>query len=140
MFYCFKFSGYIRFFINVLIETNVETNVNICNVFNFFLCLSKLGIQWVASKVYTLWGSFTFHATQCNLRFDKPHKKSEMHFLIYCRLPAATCSCVQQFYISFLVLLGKYQPYLLPSPTPSSVALLLLCLVPLLVLLYHNYR
>ena len=38
-------------------------------------------VNWVASKVYR--GSFTLHATQCSLHFDKP-LKNEIHSLNKC--------------------------------------------------------
>ena len=78
MVYCFIFSAYIRFFLNVLIEMNVNIN----NEFIYFLCLSKCKLHWVARKVYmNRRGSFTLHATQCSLHFDKP-QKNEIHSLI----------------------------------------------------------
>ena len=78
IFYCFIFSSYkLRFFVKVLIEMNVD----IRNEFNFS---DKCKLHWVASKVYVnpfrVWGSFTLHATQCSLQFDKP-QKNEIHSL-----------------------------------------------------------
>ena len=46
MFYCFKFCAYVRFFAKVLIETNV----NISNKLNCFLCLSKSELHRVVAK------------------------------------------------------------------------------------------
>ena len=60
MFACFKFSAYIRYFFNVLIEMNV----NISNELNFLMFV----------------GSFILHATQCILHFDKS-QKNEIHSL-----------------------------------------------------------
>ena len=58
------------------------TNVIISTELNF-----SDELHWVASKVYmnpelheSLRGSFTLHATQCSLHFDKP-QKNEIHSL-----------------------------------------------------------
>ena len=45
MFYCFNFSVHLRFFVKVLIETNV----NLSNELNFS---DKCELHWVISKVY----------------------------------------------------------------------------------------
>ena len=88
MFYCFSFSAYIRFFVKVLIETNV----NISNELNFSDVLLKCKLHWVPCKVNELRGSFTLHVIQCSLDFDK-HLKNEIHALNkhLCSRPIKLC-------------------------------------------------
>ena len=80
MFSCFKFSAYIRFFINGL----VEMNVNISSELNFadvYRSVNYIGL--LAHDLQTesyVRGSSTLHATQCSLHFDKP-PKNEIHSL-----------------------------------------------------------
>ena len=62
MFYCIYFSVYIRFFIKVLIEKNV----NISNEHNFSEVYGS--VNYIGSRAFTL------HASQCSLFFDKLRK------------------------------------------------------------------
>ena len=73
MFLWFNFSAHIRFFVNVLIEMNV----NISNELNFSDVYRSVNYNGSLAK----WGSFTLHPTQYNLHFDTP-QKNEIHSLI----------------------------------------------------------
>ena len=87
MFSCFSLSAYIRYFVNVLIEMNVNINneLNFSDVYrsvNYTGSLAKF--TWTPlgfihctrpNVVYiSIRGSFTLHASQCSLHFDKPQK------------------------------------------------------------------
>ena len=65
MFQCCNFRTYIRFFIKVLIETNV----NISNELNFSDLYRNVSYIGSLAKF-----TFTLDATQCSLHFDKPQK------------------------------------------------------------------
>ena len=69
MFYCFSFSAYKRYFVKVLIETNV----NLSNE----LILSDVyqGENYIGSRA-----KCTLHVTQCSLPFNK-HQENENHSL-----------------------------------------------------------
>ena len=69
MFYCFNCSAYIRFFVKVLIETNV----NISNELHFSDVYQSLNYIGVLAKF--TWGSLTLHANQYSLHFDEPQIK-----------------------------------------------------------------
>ena len=71
MFYCFNFSTYIRFFVKV----SIERNVNISNELNFSDVYRSVNDTGSLAKFHELLlGSFTLHATQFSLHFDKPQK------------------------------------------------------------------
>ena len=68
MFHVFNFSYCIRFFVKVLIEMNV----NISSEFNSSDVYQN--INYIGSLAKITGGSFTLHAIQCSLHFDKPQK------------------------------------------------------------------
>ena len=72
----FLLQFYIRFFVNVLIEMNV----NVSNELNFSDVYRS--VNYIGSLAKFTWtpSSFTLHATQCSLHFDKP-QKNEIHSL-----------------------------------------------------------
>ena len=65
MFNLFSFSNYIRFIVKVLIEMNVNigSELNSSDVYQIIK-------YWVTSKR----GSFTLHAIECSLHFNKPQE------------------------------------------------------------------
>ena len=71
MFQCFNFRTYIRFFIKVLIEKYV----NISNELNFSDLYPNVSYTGSLAKF-----TFTLHATQCSLHFNKT-QKNEIHSL-----------------------------------------------------------
>ena len=77
MFNCFNFRAYIRFFIKI----SSETTVNISNELIFF------------TDVYR--GSFTLHAIQYSLPFDKPQKNGIHSLNILCQLKQILRLCDQ---------------------------------------------
>ena len=86
MVYCFNFSAYIRFFVRVLIETNV----NISNELNFsdgYRSINCIGS--LAKFIEPRRSSCTLHVSQCSVHFDKP-QKNEIHSLNVYKF------CVQQ--------------------------------------------
>ena len=73
-FHCFNFSANIRFFVKALIETNVSFS----NELNFSDVNRSVNYIWSPAKF--TWDSFTLHATQCSLQFDK-HQENLIHSL-----------------------------------------------------------
>ena len=85
MIFLLQFGSHSGFFVKFLIEKNV----NISNERNFSDVYRN--INYIGSLTKFTWGSFTLHAAQCRLHFDK-HQKNEIYSLIKC--PTAGQSCI----------------------------------------------
>ena len=70
--YCFNVSAKIRFFVKVLIDTNVNIRKEL-NFYDVIEVLTTVGRCKVYMSAFGV--SFTLHAIQCSLYFDKPQKK-----------------------------------------------------------------
>ena len=95
------FSTYIRFFVKVLIETNV----NISNELNFSNVYRR--VNYLVSLAKLTWGSFTLYVTQCSVHFDK-QQKNEIHSLNIC-VTERMLAYVSRRYLDYPSLIIKHK-------------------------------